>query len=152
MQTEKLFPLWSLNTNAGIVPLSDSPDTERYCHRAFIPVKGGSWQLLTKPPNYSFYNFVILFVPQSLTLCVNLRQLTPSGRRERLALTFLFPDARSDALIVSPSSATFRPFLRTAVEISSHLSLAYCTRTFQETLVFLATAFHRRFDYFIMTK
>lgn len=50
-----------------------------------------SSQLLTKLPNYTFYRFVILFVPQSFMLCVNLRKLTLSARKERLALTFLFP-------------------------------------------------------------
>ena len=55
--------------------------------------------------------------------CINLRQLALSGRKERLDLTFLFPDgetARSDALFLSP----FGQLLSAIVEISNHLNFA----------------------------
>ena len=54
---------------------------------------------------------------------INLRQLALSGRKERLDLTFLFPDgesARSDALFLSP----FGQLLSAVVELSNHLNFA----------------------------
>ena len=65
----------------------------------------------------------ILFVPPSLMHRINLRQLALSGRKERLDLTFLFPDgetARSDALFLSP----FGQLLSAVVELSNHLNFA----------------------------